>query len=65
MSIRLRLDYGDVCVSMMEDTVRNMPFLAFAIPMNNTVKDRFIICRLLLSYGNYNKRALSLPRDSR
>ena len=62
---RLLLNCGDVCVSMMEDTVRNMPPLAFGMPVNNTVKDRFILCGLLLSYGDYNKRARSLPRDSR
>ena len=50
---------------MMEDTVRNMPPLAFDIPMNNAFKYRFIIGGLLLSYGDHNKRALSLPRDSR
>ena len=52
-------------VLLVEDTVRNMPPLAFGIPMNNTVKDGFIICGLFLSYGDYNKRALSLSRDSR
>ena len=43
--IRLRSDCGAVCVcvyycscSMMGDTVRNMPSLAFGIPTNNIVK---------------------------
>ena len=49
----------------MGDRFRAMPPIAFGIPMNNTVKDRFIIVGLLLSYGDYNKRVLSLPRDSR
>ena len=49
---------------LVEDTIRNMPLLAFGISMNETVKDRFIIGGLLLSYGDYNKRVLSLPRDS-
>ena len=53
MSTRLRLDCGDVCASMMEDTVRNMPPFAFGVRMNNTVKYRFIIGGLLLSYGDY------------
>ena len=46
-------------------TVRNMPPLAFGIPMKNTVEYGFIIGGFLLSYGGYNKQALSLPRDSR
>ena len=68
---RLRSDCGAVrvclysCCSRMGDTFRNMPPLAFGIPMNNTVKDGFIIGDLLLPYGDYNKWALSLPRDSR
>ena len=41
----------------MGDTFRNMPPLAFGIPMNNTVKYRFKIGGLLLSYGDHNKRA--------
>ena len=65
MSTCLRLNCGDVCVSTMEDTVRKMPIYAFGIPINDTVKDRLIIGGLLLSYGDYNKRALNLPRDSR
>ena len=47
-------------------TVRNMPPLAFGmLSMKNTVKYGFIIGGLLLSYGGYNKQALSLPRGSR
>ena len=65
MSTRLRLYCGDVCVSMMEDTVRNMPPFAFGVPMNNTVKYRFIIGGLLYHTGIINKRAQSLPRDLR
>ena len=67
----LRSDCGAVrvclysCCSRMGDTFRNMPPLAFGIPMNNTVKYRCIIGGLLLSYGGYNKRASILPRDSR
>ena len=68
---RLRSDCGAVhvcsysCCSRMGDTFRNMPPLAFGIPMNNIVKYRCIIGGLLLSYGGYDKRVLSLPRDSR
>ena len=67
----LRSDCGAVCVCLysfcsgMGHTFRNMPPLAFGIPMNSTVKDRFIIGGLLLSYGDYDKRALRLTRDSR
>ena len=53
------------CCSRMGDTFRNMPPLALGIPMNNTVKHRCIIGGLFLSYGDYNKRALSLPRGPR
>ena len=67
---RLRSDCGAVrvclysCCSRMGDTFRNMPPLAFGIPMNNTVKYWCIIGGLLIAYRDYNKRALSLPRDS-
>ena len=37
----------------MGDTFRNMPPLAFGIPMNNTIKYRCIIGGLLISYGDY------------
>ena len=55
--IRLRSDCGAVrvclysCCSRMGDTFRNVSPLAFGIPINNTVKDRFIIVGILLSYG--------------
>ena len=62
---RLHLDCGVVRVSMMEDTVYNMAPLAFGIPMNNIVKGRIMIGGLLLSYGDCNKRALTLPRGLR
>ena len=52
MSTRLCLDCGDVGISILEDTVRNMPPLAFGIPKNNAVKYRFIIGGLLLSCGD-------------
>ena len=67
---RLRSDCGAVrvclcsCCSRMGDIFRNMPPLAFGTPINNTVIYRYIIGGLLLSCGDYNKRALSLPRDS-
>ena len=51
-------------VLLVEDTARKMLPLAFGIPMNIAVIYRFIIGGLLLSYGDYNKRALSLPRDA-
>ena len=52
-------------VLLVADTVRYMPPLAFGIPMNNIVKYGFIVDGLLLSYGDYDKRALSLLKDSR
>ena len=58
-----RLFYTAV-ILLVADTVRNIPPLAFSIPMNITVKYEFMIVGLL-AYRDYHQRVLSLPRDSR